>query len=76
MMCELQWQGSSLLPDKTGTASFTVGGMCYVLRLDTFADAQKIAGLIDESFRCGKVVGARTVFLNAKESALFIGADV
>jgi hypothetical protein len=56
-----EWMASTDPTDETGTATFTIEGKRYALRLESFDDFQKVTTMLDACFKQGKVFAAASM---------------
>lgn len=63
-----EWQASADPSDETGTATFTVDGKKYTLRLESFADFGAVSKMLDAVFQQGKVFAAQAVRSHVERS--------
>lgn len=56
-----EWKGSADPADLSGVATFSIDGVDYVLRLDSFKVFQLIGDMLDISFNQGKRFAAQAM---------------
>ena len=63
-----EWMASDDPKDETGTATFMIDGVKYVLRLDSFLAFQDVSKMLDATFKQGKVFAARAMRSHIEKS--------